>query len=68
MKDYKVMMLEKSTGTDFPLKKEEILDQVFIRKEVVSTFLNISIFIVWVLHLKASEEYKGKERINISPI
>ena len=67
MKDYKVMMLEKSTGTDFPLTKEEILDQVFIRREVLSIFLNISIFILWVLHLKGFEEYKGKKRVRISP-
>lgn len=56
------MMLEKSTGTDFPLKKEEILDQVFIRWGVLSPFLNISIFILWVLHLKGFEEYEGKKK------
>lgn len=58
-KYYKVMMLEKSARSDFPLKKGDILDQVFIRRDVLSTLLNISIgiaLVLWILHLKGFKE------------
>lgn len=52
-------MLEKSARSDFPLKKGDILDQVFIRRDVLSTLLNISIgiaLVLWILHLKGFKE------------